>query len=373
MVMNKQPNRLFYRFKKAFAFSDRYQIQNTVLNLIERKLQKIKVKSMPFIVQADVTNRCNLNCIFCSRDELKLGDLPSSLLPEIVKLSRKSRELILFGYGEPLISERFHTLYKISKSARISFTTNGLLLSKEMIEKIIKEGSRPIDNITFSIDGATDETYSSIRKKSNFQTVWANLKYLSEYKKHFNMVLPEIWINFVAMKRNVKELPQLIEKASKVGVSQINVFHMNVWEEAHIKESLIYCPELTKEIFSRAKNKANELGLKLDVPVEISENQYRKSSKNGNCQTPKCYQPWSYCYIRNDGLVQACCYSEDLIMGNLLKQSFEEIWNGKLYHALRASVNKTPLADCQRCELRFRHVSSPNDYETYIKLKPRTK
>jgi len=364
---------LLHRIKESFSFSDRRQAKNTALNIIERKLQKTRVKSSPFIVQVDVTNRCNLNCTICSRKDLIIGDISSSLFPEIIKLSRKSRELILFGYGEPLLSEGFHELCKKSKSGRISFTTNGRLLTKEMAEKILSESNRPIFNITFSIDAATEETYSSIRNNVRFDTVWNNLENISDYKSHFNLSCPEIWINFVAMRRNIEELPELIEKAAKAGVSKINVFHMNVWDESYIEESLIFYPELTRQIFNTAQVKAHELGIKLDIPVEISENQKTKSFKLSDTSISKCYQPWSYCYIRNDALVLACCYSEDHIMGDLSKRSFEEIWNDKPYRKLRARVNKTPSHDCQRCELRFRYTPSPDDYETYIKLQSRTK
>jgi len=370
--MNQKTANLLYRIKNSFIFSNRHQVQNTVINLFERKLQKITVESAPFIVQVDVTNRCNLNCTMCSREHLKIGDISDSALPGIIKLSENSRDLILFGYGEPLLSEVFHELCKKSTSGRISFTTNGLLLTKEMVQKIISESNRPIFNITFSIDAATEETYSSIRNNLKFDTVWNNLKNISEYKSQYNLSLPELWINFVAMRRNIEELPGLVEIAAKAGVSKINVFHMNVWDESYIEESLIFYPKLTRQIFNTAQVKAHELGIKLDIPVEISENQKSNSLKLSDTSIPKCYQPWSYCYIRNDALVQACCYSEDHIMGDLSKQSFEEIWNDKPYRKLRARVNKTPSPDCLRCELRFRYTPSPNDSETYIKLRPRT-
>lgn len=373
--MKRRAYNLFRRLRNAFVFLDRLQAQNTALNLLERSLQKTKVKSAPFLVQVEVTNKCNLNCVFCSRHShpLKLGDLSPNLLPEIIKLSRKSRELILFGYGEPLVSEGFYTLLRGVESARCSFTTNGLLLTKNIIDRIIKDSNRPIHNVTFSIDGANPQTYLSIRERSNFQKVWRNLKNLSEYKARFKLLWPEIYINFVAMRRNLEELPRIIEKAASMKVSQINIFHLNVWDESYKDESLIYFPELTKQIFSEAQSKAQKIGLRLDIPVEISVNHSSSQQEFRNSYIPRCYQPWSYSYIRNDGFVQACCYSENFVMGNLNEKSFEEIWNDKPYQTIRATVNRTLLPDCRRCEFRFRYVPSPNDSETYIKLQPRKK
>jgi MoaA/NifB/PqqE/SkfB family radical SAM enzyme len=308
----------------------------------------------------------------CSREHLRIGDLSSSSVPKIIKLSEKARELILFGYGEPLLSSAFHVLCKQCRSGRISFTTNGILLTRKMVERIISESNRPIFNITFSIDAACAVTYSSIRKNHQFETVWKNLRNISDYKSECNLYHPEIWINFVAMKRNIEELPELVDKAAKSGVAKINVFHMNVWKEDYIEESLMFYPELTREIFNETEAKARERGISIDIPVEIKQGVVTDGTRVHDTKIPKCYQPWSYCYVRNDSIVQACCYSERHIMGDLSKQSFEEIWNDKPYRILRSRVNRNPSSDCLRCEFRFRYTPSPNDSETYIKLRPRT-
>jgi MoaA/NifB/PqqE/SkfB family radical SAM enzyme len=373
--MRKSAGNILRRFENAFAYSDMMQSWNTAINVFERTLQKTELWSYPFIVQVDVTNRCNLNCTFCSRHKhpLKLGNLSPDLIPKVIKFSRKSRELILFGYGEPLIAESFHSLLKGSRSGTVSFTTNGLLLTQEMTGRIIGESERPIHNITFSIDASRPETYLSIRERSDFHKVWNNLKKLSEYKERHQLSTPEIWINFVAMKRNIEELPGLIKQAADSGVSQVTVFHLIVWEEAHRYESLLHYPDLTRKVFGEARHIADELNVALDLPIEISMPHPNTQSNGQDSFLPRCFQPWSYFYLRYDGSVQACCFSDNLVMGNLMEQSFDEIWNDEPYRRLRATVNKSPIKDCRRCELRFRYTPSPNDLETYIKLNPRKK
>jgi len=373
--MGRKAYNLYQRLRNAFFFSNKDQAQNTALNLLERRLQRVRLRSSPFLVQVEVTNRCNLNCVFCSRHNhpLQLGDLSPNLLPEIVGLSRRSRELILFGYGEPLISKAFYNLLRLAQSGQLSFTTNGLLLTEDLIAQICKEKNRQIHHITFSIEGILPQTYLSIREKSNFDRVWNNLQALSEYKARHKLLWPEIWINFVAMRRNLEELPPLIEKAAPMGVSQINIFHLIVWDESYEAESLVYDAGITERIFNEAKQKGKTFGIRLDLPTKISENHENRRGQIENPITPKCYQPWSYTYIRHDGIVQACCFSEKLIMGDLREKSFEEIWNGEPYRMIRATVNRVPPPDCRRCELRFRYTQSPSDLETYVKLQPRMK
>jgi radical SAM protein with 4Fe4S-binding SPASM domain len=134
-----------------------------------------------------------------------------------------------------------------------------------------------------------------------------------------------------------------------------------------VEESLIFQPEKTRLVFDDAARAGRRLGVRVDLPVEISRR------RSGPRRLPVCTQPWSHTYIKYDGLVHACCFSENLVMGDLNRESFGEIWNGRRYRQLRGRVNDSPPADCLKCEMRFRYSPSPDDYSTYIKLRPRKK
>ncbi|MBC8413740.1 MAG: radical SAM protein [Nitrospira sp.] len=371
--MSKRARNLVDRVKYALASSDALQITNTLLNIAERKLQRTGMLSIPLIIQVEVTNKCNLNCIICSRHHqpLKLGDISAELIPGIVDFSRRARELILFGYGEPLLSKSFFRLIENGRSSRCSFTTNGVLLTSEMIEKIMKDSKRPLNSITFSVDAVEPETYLAIREKSDYDLVWKNIQALDNYRKSGREQTPETWMNFVAIKRNIEELPRLVKKASEYGVSQINVFHMVVWDEECLADSLIDSPELTEKMFNEARRIAEENGVRIDLPAVIFDRELAGRSNESSSEMPMCYQPWSSTYIRHDGTVQACCFSEKLVMGNIHDRTLKEIWNDAPYRKLRASVNSNPHPDCRKCELRFRYISGSHDRRTYIKMKHR--
>jgi hypothetical protein len=48
---------------------------------------------LPWLLQVEVTNRCNLNCVFCSRHEheLQLGDLPQGSMTRWLNFLPKPR------------------------------------------------------------------------------------------------------------------------------------------------------------------------------------------------------------------------------------------------------------------------------------------
>ncbi len=357
-----------HRARRGFAFSDPIQAGNTILNYAERTGQLACLRSFPPTVQVETTTRCNLNCLFCQRNRHpeQHGDLAAELVAPIVALSRRVRETVLFGYGEPLLSGTFYSLLERVKSGRVSFTTNGQLFDADTARRTLAASRRPIYSITFSIDGAEPETYAALRRGARFERVWENLAVAAEEARNGGRGWPQVWINFVAMKRNVHELPGLVARAAAAGVSQVNVFHLVVWEPSYETESLIHAPDLSRLYFAQAALAAQRNKIRLDLPAEIPG----RSPLQGPAAFPACYQPWSYAYIRADGAVQACCYSESLVMGNLREARFEEIWNARPYRLLRKTVNRKPPECCRRCEMRFRYVPARESRSVYFKFLP---
>jgi radical SAM protein with 4Fe4S-binding SPASM domain len=68
-----------------------------------------------------------------------------------------------------------------------------------------------------------------------------------------------------------------------------------------------------------------------------------------NDAPPKtCGNPWSHVHVKSDGLVYPCCFSDE-VMGDLRKQSFDDIWNGPKYQDLRRSLTSGHYwASCRR-------------------------
>jgi len=55
---------------------------------------------------------------------------------------------------------------------------------------------------------------------------------------------------------------------------------------------------------------------------------------------------------RDDGQVSTCCSPEFYITGNIMDSSLYDVWNGKRYKALRATLNgEHPPSACENCHL----------------------
>ena len=66
-----------------------------------------------------------------------------------------------------------------------------------------------------------------------------------------------------------------------------------------------------------------------------------------------CKYPFSYVEINKDGNLSCCCsaYTDDYFWGNIYKQSFEEIWNGKIAQNFRQDIMDGKYTHCifDRC------------------------
>ena len=106
---------LDYRFGQATA----RQRLNTLRSLVAGRSNLPRHCPSPWMLQVEVTNRCNLKCTFCSRysTAMKLGDMAPDLMEAVVELSAGVQEVALFGYGEPLLSKAFYSLLPRARSA----------------------------------------------------------------------------------------------------------------------------------------------------------------------------------------------------------------------------------------------------------------
>lgn len=132
----------------------------------------------PNILKIEVTTRCNANCIFCSHRFLNkkhLKDMPFDTVKMLIDQTnwRWKPEIQLSGFGEPTLYPDLvkAVRYCHKKGLKSSFNTNGFLLTRDLMDQLIKAG---LSQFRFAIDGYSKKTYESLRRGLNFETVLYN-------------------------------------------------------------------------------------------------------------------------------------------------------------------------------------------------------
>lgn len=326
---------------------------------------------LPRELQVEVTGACNLRCRMClvryapavGRRE---GALAYEDFLELVDGLPELRRLTLQGLGEPLLSP--HLLDMVRHAARrgieVGFNSNGTLLARPTAERLVAAG---LGWLHVSLDGATASTYEEVRHGTDlrahpgqFGRVVGNLRGLVAARSGAER--PRIQLVFVAMRRNVAELPALVELAADVGVDSVWVQNLS-HDFGDTGASAVYGPmrdyveeealfgehgPRADELFGAAAERAEALGVELRLP-RLDDPGPREDDPRG------CSWPWRSSYVTHRGEVQPCCMvmgSDRATLGRLAEESFAEIWSGSTYERFRERLlTDTPPDVCVGCSL----------------------
>ncbi len=321
------------------------QNENSKKNIEELESGKTVLTSYPRRLVFELTNACNLNCIMCGRNaaDFKPTVFDMDVFRSFEPLMDTVEEVTLMGWGEPTIHPNFiEMLETINKhDARKYFCTNGMNLKK------IKDAvfDCKVDVFAVSLDGATDETNSRIRRGSKIDVITEDLKEIVRIKKERGLQYP--WINFVfcAMRSNLHELPDLVRLAAEIGIEEVKVVYLTVFGEDLMNESLWGCENEIRTVFDEAIAVGEELGIVLKLPhipgADIAESKLHKD----------CFVAWRDFFLGSDGFVRPCMSTPVQFFQYDKNKDFMDIWNSPEYQKYRAEVNLTDKMDepCKRC------------------------
>jgi putative metalloenzyme radical SAM/SPASM domain maturase len=216
----------------------------------------------------EVTTRCNLNCSMCVRKVWRedSGDMSLQTYKALATVFPEIETINLIGIGEPLLNENIAEMIWLGKerlpaNGTFSLTTNGTLIDKSMSSKLVSSG---LNYIVVSIDGASPETFAGIRKGARLEDALSGIRFLNQAKEDVNSQTPVIGLEFVAMQRNIEELPQLVELAATHGISFIIVSNLLPHTE-EMKNEILYDfnSEEAIELFEEAKAEARRRNIEL--------------------------------------------------------------------------------------------------------------
>jgi radical SAM protein with 4Fe4S-binding SPASM domain len=139
--------------------------------------------AVPRIVGVELTNACNLRCIYCDaqhpqvmRDRGFMDDRTlSTLLEQVRRMGVQTLRFI--GAGEPTVHPRFVDFMARAKDAApiVSVTTNGLLLNQTICTAL----TQFVDVVEISVDSDNPSVYERTRKGAKFSTLLGNVERLA--------------------------------------------------------------------------------------------------------------------------------------------------------------------------------------------------
>lgn len=155
------------------------------------KLAGALVRRRPLYAQLIVTRRCNLSCGYCFEYDNKSSPVPIEALRErIDALHRLGTFHICMMGGEPLMHPQIDdVIVHASRSAQVSITTNGFLLSDSLIDRLNGSG---LTWMQVSVDQVKPDKTLYIQKTlKTLRTKLERLKERATFRVLISMVLCE--------------------------------------------------------------------------------------------------------------------------------------------------------------------------------------
>jgi len=174
---------------------------------------------------------CNLDCFkaVCSKDSgiIKTRERPHFPMDQfkqvIDEVGPKMIRLDLFNYGDPFVHPQAAEMVEYIKRnyphIYLYISTNGLMLDEEKIKKIVDAG---LDEITFSVDGADQETYQRYRQGGDFGKVTSIMRRMVEERNKTGREVPFINWRYILFNWNDsdKQMKQVKTLAREIGVDR---------------------------------------------------------------------------------------------------------------------------------------------------------
>jgi len=318
------------------------------LNARETAAQVQWMRSTPRTLYLEITGRCPVGCFMCARRyrQWRYGDMPESVFARLEPVFPRLGMVVLGGFGEPLFAPRFDEYYDrlVRLRARVGVQTSGYGLTEARVAHFVETG---LAHLHLSMDSPDEATFASIRPNVDFHETQQRVRQLVRLRQSAGASQPILQIVFVAMRRNIEQLPAMVDLAKDLGADLLTVQYVVAHAEPVVPESLFYHQDLALRCFDAAQKRAQQVGLRLDLPP-------RFGARTPASGVP-CDDPWKIMFVQWNGGVRPCCYVHTVV-GNLTSQSFWDVWNGPGYRQLRRTVNSpNPPPCCLVCTAGRKH------------------
>src|SRR5688572_20224776 len=192
----------------------------------------LAVAPLPSRMYIECTAACNISCEqACCAPETGItrtrhaGMLDFEIFKRVLDEAGPSLGRIdFFNYGEAFLHKRAVEMCEYIKSnfpqIYLYTSTNGLAFSEEQVRRLVRSG---IDEVTFSIDGATAESYVKYRRRGDFDKAIRNLRFAVEEKRTQGRDVPFINWRYILFTHNDSdaEMQRARELATEIGVDRL--------------------------------------------------------------------------------------------------------------------------------------------------------
>ena len=310
------------KLKKEYYFdkNDAVNIKKMLsgeFNYINNNVKENQL-SVPLKISMNMTKKCNLRCIQCfsnSGKQLSNELTTTDIMNLFDEMSRNGTFYICLGGGDPFTrNDLFDILeYGKEKQLAISIVSNGLLLNKEIIEKL---NNVDLDYLWISFEGMKSN-HERLRGIGTFEKALGSLKLL---KKYYN---GKTALRMSINKYNIDDIEGLLKIAEEYDINLIRYTPLLSFGRAKGKDLILNQDEYIKFLYKMQELKSDKVQL---VYPNQSSNKIWVGSNGFGCHCGK-----EAVWIDEIGNYSPCIFwGNEYNIGNIKKDSYISLWNKSL-------------------------------------------
>jgi MoaA/NifB/PqqE/SkfB family radical SAM enzyme len=325
-----------------------------------RQVAEVLERERPFPVtmEVDLTNVCNHRCSFCICSELLKANrdvLPMEWIkPRLEEAySLGTRGISFTGGGEPSLHPDFYEILKYTKDIGFSvgLVTNGSLFHERHASVLLSS----LQWMRISVAGGDRDSYRRVQGVDHFDRVMANLRQLlAERARHGSKV--ELGVRMLVCEENVESVTALAERLSSVHP----VDYVQFAPDSQVEGNGLWNSVATKRIFDRCEEILDKAGIAA-VTAGFVGFEDKKSYPT------RCYAHFFHVAITASGNFVFCkCMRDrdDMILGNISRQSLSEIWHGDRSQAIEEWIrpsNCGAFCKCMPVNVAMQEIATPSE------------
>jgi MoaA/NifB/PqqE/SkfB family radical SAM enzyme len=205
----------------------------------------------------ELTNRCNLHCQHCYEERhAATGDLSLAILGQVLQEGKSCGiDHLAFTGGEPTIHRQFAEIIRRVCAAgyTFSFVSNGVNFPQ--IYPLLLRHRQWLKGVTFSLDGAREETHDWQRGSGSYRRVLRAISICIVKDIPFTL-------NMMLTARNRHEVAKMVGLAERLGCRGLSFGHLMLTQETALRQ-LDLSPQERREV----EREAGRLQKSAAVPV----------------------------------------------------------------------------------------------------------
>jgi radical SAM protein with 4Fe4S-binding SPASM domain len=291
-------------------------------------------RKYPTALQIEPYGGCNIRCAMCFQGRMPLPadqqmmsiDLYRKVIDEV---SPVTPMLYLYWRGEPLLHPQIAEMvrYAKTKAMYVFISTAATTLTEALAGDLVDAG---LDFALIGMDGATRETYESMRRGAKFEQVTENVRRLIRLRSERAKRIPHVSLQFIVSSLNQGDLPLMKQLTRDLGADSYTEKTLDLYvnfTSVQVQKALV--PLFVGGTFSKYQKK--ETG--------------HEYARRGPCAMA------TRMVVRADGRMSLCCYDmqERFAIGNATDDHLLKLWAAPAYTSLRRQGVQRKTSLCVNC------------------------